>query len=155
MESQEGVVPVNDVVEEEVHQSTESIELERTRVALQRSEEDRKRLEEEVTQVKEMLKREIAKAEEEICRNHVIITEYKQICSQLSLRLEKEQASSKEIIESIRVRNLSLHSLFLLYSTYSMAANSITLQIRILEYSLLLDYIQYEGINCMHNYLSL
>ncbi|XP_071447780.1 rab GTPase-activating protein 1-like isoform X2 [Hetaerina americana] len=102
-ESQDGVVPVSDVVEEEVQQTSESLELERTRIALQRSEEDRKRLEEEVTQVKEMLKREIAKSEEEICQNNVIITEYKQICSQLSLRLEKEQAAAKEAIESIRV----------------------------------------------------
>ncbi|XP_046398329.1 rab GTPase-activating protein 1-like isoform X2 [Ischnura elegans] len=102
-DSQEGVVPVSEVVEEEVQQSSESLELDRTRLALQRSEEDRKRLEEEVTQVKDMLKREIAKSDEEICRNNIIIAEYKQICSQLSLRLEKEQAAAKEAIESIRV----------------------------------------------------
>ena len=49
-----------------------------------------------------MLQREVQKAEIENRRNQSIITEYKQICSQLSLRLEQEQAEAKQILQRLQ-----------------------------------------------------
>ncbi|XP_068104258.1 rab GTPase-activating protein 1 isoform X1 [Hyperolius riggenbachi] len=66
------------------------------------AEEEKRRLEEESTQLKEMCRRELDKAESEIKKNSSIIGDYKQICSQLSERLEKQQTSNKAEIEKIR-----------------------------------------------------
>lgn len=57
-------------------------------------------------QLKEMCRRELDKAESEIKKNSSIIGDYKQICSQLSERLEKQQTANKVEIEKIRVRLL-------------------------------------------------
>lgn len=46
--------------------------------------------------VKEMLQREVQRAEEEGRRNQSIISDYKQICSQLGRRLEEEQTRAKD-----------------------------------------------------------
>ncbi|XP_066994264.2 rab GTPase-activating protein 1-like isoform X3 [Anabrus simplex] len=54
-------------------------ELENLKTTLVRTEEEKRRLEEETTRVKEMLKREVEKAENESNRNTAIITEYKQV----------------------------------------------------------------------------
>jgi len=66
------------------------------------TEEARKQVQNEAIQVKEMLQREVQKAEIENRRNQSIITEYKQICSQLSLRLEQEQAEAKQILQRLQ-----------------------------------------------------
>lgn len=52
--------------------------------------------------VKEMLQREVQKAEVENRRNQSIITDYKQICSQLSQRLEQEQNETKQILQRLQ-----------------------------------------------------
>ncbi|KAG1665850.1 Rab GTPase-activating protein 1 [Nymphon striatum] len=66
--------------------------------------EDRrkKRLEVESSRVKDMFHRELKNVEEENSRNKAIIAEYKQICNQLSDRIEKEQKGSKEIIKDMK-----------------------------------------------------
>ena len=50
-----------------------------------------------------MYRRETDKAESESKRNSVIIGEYKQICSQLSERLEKQQTAAKQAMLDLRV----------------------------------------------------
>ncbi|XP_008581887.1 PREDICTED: rab GTPase-activating protein 1 isoform X1 [Galeopterus variegatus] len=77
-------------------------ELLMTKQKLIDSEEEKRRLEEESAQLKEMCRRELDKAESEIKKNSSIIGDYKQICSQLSERLEKQQTANKVEIEKIR-----------------------------------------------------
>uniref|UniRef100_I3K9J0 RAB GTPase activating protein 1 like n=1 Tax=Oreochromis niloticus TaxID=8128 RepID=I3K9J0_ORENI len=71
-------------------------ELLTTKQRLVETEEEKKRHEEETAQLKEVFRRELEKAELEIKKTSAIIAEYKQICSQLSTRLEKQQAATKE-----------------------------------------------------------
>ncbi|XP_077045236.1 rab GTPase-activating protein 1 isoform X3 [Agelaius phoeniceus] len=77
-------------------------ELLMTKQKLIDAEEEKRRLEEESAQLKEMCRRELDKAESEIKKNSSIIGDYKQICSQLSERLEKQQTANKAEIEKIR-----------------------------------------------------
>uniref|UniRef100_A0A8C1FNJ5 Rab GTPase-activating protein 1 n=1 Tax=Cyprinus carpio carpio TaxID=630221 RepID=A0A8C1FNJ5_CYPCA len=74
-----------------------------TKQKLVESEDEKRRLEEESAQLKEMCRRELDKSESEIKKNSSIIGEYKQICSQLSERLEKQQTANKGELEKIRV----------------------------------------------------
>ncbi|XP_041815434.1 rab GTPase-activating protein 1 isoform X2 [Chelmon rostratus] len=73
-----------------------------TKQKLVDSEDEKRRLEEESTQLKEMCRRELDKSESEIKKNGSIIGEYKQICSQLSERLEKQQTANRGELEKIR-----------------------------------------------------
>ncbi|XP_015236512.1 PREDICTED: rab GTPase-activating protein 1 isoform X2 [Cyprinodon variegatus] len=73
-----------------------------TKQKLIESEDEKRRLEEESAQLKEMCRRELDKSESEIKKNGSIIGEYKQICSQLSERLEKQQTASRGELEKIR-----------------------------------------------------
>lgn len=75
-----------------------------TKQKLVDSEDEKRRLEEESAQLKEMCRRELDKSESEIKKNGSIIGEYKQICSQLSERLEKQQTANKGELEKIRVK---------------------------------------------------
>ncbi|KAI4876386.1 hypothetical protein NFI96_017851, partial [Prochilodus magdalenae] len=68
------------------------------------SEDEKRRLEEESAQLKEMCRRELDKSESEIKKNGSIIGEYKQICSQLSERLEKQQTANRGELEKIRLK---------------------------------------------------
>ncbi|XP_029775874.1 rab GTPase-activating protein 1 isoform X3 [Suricata suricatta] len=77
-------------------------ELLMTKQKLIDAEEEKRRLEDESAQLKEMCRRELDKAESEIKKNSSIIGDYKQICSQLSERLEKQQTANKVEIEKIR-----------------------------------------------------
>ncbi|XP_078064475.1 rab GTPase-activating protein 1-like, partial [Mustelus asterias] len=54
-----------------------------------------------------VFRRELEKAECEVRKTSAIISEYKQICSQLSTRLEKQQAASKEELEIVKGKVLS------------------------------------------------
>ncbi|XP_076013718.1 rab GTPase-activating protein 1-like isoform X2 [Genypterus blacodes] len=67
-----------------------------TRRQLQATEEEKKRKEEETAMLKEVMRRELEKAELEVKRSSGIIADYKQICSQLTNRLEKQQAAHRE-----------------------------------------------------------
>ncbi|XP_061657711.1 rab GTPase-activating protein 1 isoform X2 [Syngnathoides biaculeatus] len=75
-----------------------------TKQKLVDSEDEKRRLEEESAQLKEMCRRELDKSESEIKKNGSIIGEYKQICSQLSDRLEKQQAANRGELEKIRAK---------------------------------------------------
>ncbi|XP_059494381.1 rab GTPase-activating protein 1 isoform X1 [Stegostoma tigrinum] len=77
-------------------------ELLMTKQKLVDAEDEKKRLENEATQLKEMCRRELDKAELEIKKNSSIIGDYKQICSQLSERLERQQSGNKTELEQIR-----------------------------------------------------
>ncbi|XP_078405957.1 rab GTPase-activating protein 1 isoform X2 [Cetorhinus maximus] len=77
-------------------------ELLMTKQKLVDAEDEKKRLENEATQLKEMCRRELDKAESEIKKNSSIIGDYKQICSQLSERLERQQSGNKAELEQIR-----------------------------------------------------
>lgn len=54
-------------------------EVEQLRATVTRTEEEKQRLELELAQVKEMLQREVGRADAESRRNAVIIAEYKQV----------------------------------------------------------------------------
>uniref|UniRef100_A0A4W4GCE4 RAB GTPase activating protein 1 like n=1 Tax=Electrophorus electricus TaxID=8005 RepID=A0A4W4GCE4_ELEEL len=77
-------------------------ELLSTKQRLVETEEEKRRQEEETAQIKEVFRRELEKAELEIKKTTAIIAEYKQICSQLSTRLERQQASTKEELEMVK-----------------------------------------------------
>ncbi|XP_071342186.1 rab GTPase-activating protein 1-like isoform X2 [Trachinotus anak] len=77
-------------------------ELLSTKQRLVETEEEKRRQEEETAQLKEVFRRELEKAELEIKKTTAIIAEYKQICSQLSTRLEKQQAATKEELDIVR-----------------------------------------------------
>lgn len=53
--------------------------MEQLRCTVSRNEEEKQRLEAELVQVKEMLQREVSRADSESRRNGVIIAEYKQV----------------------------------------------------------------------------
>ncbi|XP_032884227.1 rab GTPase-activating protein 1-like isoform X2 [Amblyraja radiata] len=82
-------------------------ELLQTKQKLVETEDEKKRQEEESAQIKEVFRRELEKAESEVKKTSAIISEYKQICSQLSTRLEKQQAASKEELELVKGKVLS------------------------------------------------
>uniref|UniRef100_A0A8C6SLU2 RAB GTPase activating protein 1 like n=1 Tax=Neogobius melanostomus TaxID=47308 RepID=A0A8C6SLU2_9GOBI len=81
-------------------------ELLSTKQRLVETEDDKRRHEEETAQIKEVFRRELEKAESEIKKTTAIIAEYKQICSQLSTRLEKQQAATKEELDMVRSKVL-------------------------------------------------
>ncbi|XP_037104527.1 rab GTPase-activating protein 1-like isoform X2 [Syngnathus acus] len=77
-------------------------ELLSTKQRLVETDEEKRQQEEETAQLKEVFRRELEKAELEIRKTTAIIAEYKQICSQLSTRLEKQQAAAKEELDIVR-----------------------------------------------------
>eukprot|EP00058_Branchiostoma_floridae_P023759 XP_002609249.1 hypothetical protein BRAFLDRAFT_86841 [Branchiostoma floridae] len=77
-------------------------ELLATKQMLVDAEEEKKRLEVESTQLKTMCRRELERTEKEINRNATIIADYKQICTQLSERLEHQQTAAKEELARIK-----------------------------------------------------
>uniref|UniRef100_A0A6G1SK20 Rab GTPase-activating protein 1 n=1 Tax=Aceria tosichella TaxID=561515 RepID=A0A6G1SK20_9ACAR len=62
-------------------------------------EDERSRLEIEVSQLKEVCRRELQRAETELQRNGKIIEDYKKICSQLSRRLDYHKRCSEQFVE--------------------------------------------------------
>ncbi|XP_059840911.1 rab GTPase-activating protein 1-like isoform X1 [Hypanus sabinus] len=82
-------------------------ELLQTKQKLVETEDEKRRQEEESAQIKEVFRRELEKAESEVKKTSAIISEYKQICSQLSTRLEKQQAASKEELEMVKGKVLT------------------------------------------------
>ncbi|XP_062989941.1 rab GTPase-activating protein 1-like isoform X4 [Elgaria multicarinata webbii] len=73
-----------------------------TKQKLVETEEEKQKQQEETAQLKEIFRKQLEKAESEIKKTTAIIAEYKQICSQLSNRLEKQQAASKEELEVVK-----------------------------------------------------
>uniref|UniRef100_A0A8C2UGJ9 Rab GTPase-activating protein 1-like n=1 Tax=Coturnix japonica TaxID=93934 RepID=A0A8C2UGJ9_COTJA len=70
-----------------------------TKQRLVETEEEKRKQEEETAQLKEVFRKQLEKAESEIKKTTAIIADYKQICSQLSTRLEKQQTASKDELE--------------------------------------------------------
>lgn len=79
-------------------------ELQTAAASLSDLEEEKRRLDTEVVQLKEMCRRELQTAEAEAVRKTAILAEYKQICSQLSQQLEREQRLAKESLGALRER---------------------------------------------------
>ncbi|XP_077588103.1 rab GTPase-activating protein 1-like [Stigmatopora nigra] len=73
-----------------------------TRRELQATEEEKRGKEEEAVMLKEVLRRELQGAEQEVKRSSVIIADYKQICSQLTARLEKQQDAHSQEVRSLQ-----------------------------------------------------
>lgn len=80
-----------------------SKELLQTRAQLLDTEDELKRLEIESQQLKEVCRRELDRSEAENTRNQAITSDYKQICSQLSERLEKQQTAHKEELNRMKL----------------------------------------------------
>lgn len=76
-------------------------EVESLRAAIVRYEEERRLLRDEIAQLKEMLKREVAQAEADSRRNTSIIADYKKICQ----RMDDQLADTKKALDSLRVSN--------------------------------------------------
>uniref|UniRef100_A0A8D0AVN2 RAB GTPase activating protein 1-like 2 n=1 Tax=Sander lucioperca TaxID=283035 RepID=A0A8D0AVN2_SANLU len=89
-----------DKVEDRVDELTK--ELFQTRHRLQATEEEKRGKEEEAAVSKEVFRRELEKAEQEVRRSSGIIVDYKQICSQLTNRLERQQAAHREELDSLK-----------------------------------------------------
>ncbi|UYV73160.1 RABGAP1 [Cordylochernes scorpioides] len=82
-------------------------DLSTTKSSLQDAEEEKKRLETEVNQLKEVCRRELQQLELDLTRSQTIIAEYKKICNQLSYRLEKEQGSAKDALTLLQEKVVS------------------------------------------------
>lgn len=78
-----------------------------TKQRLIETEEEKRKQEEETAQLKEVFRKQLEKAEHEIKKTTAIIAEYKQICSQLSTRLEKQQTASREELEIVKAKVMS------------------------------------------------
>ncbi|XP_073340113.1 uncharacterized protein [Pagrus major] len=89
-----------DKAEDRVDELTK--DLLQSRHQLQATEEEMRVKEEEAAMLKEVFRRELEKAEQEVRRSSGIISDYKQICSQLTNRLERQQASHREELESLK-----------------------------------------------------
>ncbi|XP_034714963.1 rab GTPase-activating protein 1-like [Etheostoma cragini] len=89
-----------DKVEDRVDELTK--DLFQTRHRLQATEEEKRGKEEEAAVSKEVFRRELEKAEQEVRRSSGIILDYKRICSQLTNRLERQQAAHREELDSLK-----------------------------------------------------
>ncbi|XP_047201580.1 rab GTPase-activating protein 1-like isoform X1 [Girardinichthys multiradiatus] len=69
---------------------------------LQATEEEKRSKEEEAAMQKEVFQRELERAEQEIKKYSGVILDYKQICSQLTLRLERQEAAHREELEALK-----------------------------------------------------
>lgn len=89
-----------DKAEDRVDELSE--ELLQARHRVQATEEEKREKEEETAMLKEVLRRELEKAEQEVKRSTGIISDYKQICSQLTDRLERQQVTHAEELEALK-----------------------------------------------------
>ncbi|XP_073419714.1 rab GTPase-activating protein 1-like isoform X2 [Dendrobates tinctorius] len=78
-----------------------------TKQRLIEAEEEKRKQEEETAQLKEVFRKQLEKAEQEIKKTTAIIAEYKQICSQLSTRLEQQQTASRGELEIVKAKVMS------------------------------------------------
>uniref|UniRef100_A0A087X7T0 Uncharacterized protein n=2 Tax=Poecilia formosa TaxID=48698 RepID=A0A087X7T0_POEFO len=69
---------------------------------LQATEDEKRGKEEEAAMLKEVFRRELERAEQEIKRSSGIISDYKQICSQLTSRLERQEAAHREELDALK-----------------------------------------------------
>lgn len=95
-----------------------------TKQRLIETEEEKRKQEEETAQLKEVFRKQLEKAEQEIKKTTAIIAEYKQICSQLSTRLEKQQTASREELEILKAKVMSCSHCSEIFSKEESAKNS-------------------------------
>ncbi|CAL8284256.1 unnamed protein product [Lota lota] len=76
--------------------------LEQTKHQLKTTEEEMRGKEQETQQLKIEFRRQLEDAEEGVKKSSRIVAEYKQICSQLTLRLEVQQVTHKEEMEALK-----------------------------------------------------
>ncbi|XP_047466197.1 rab GTPase-activating protein 1-like [Mugil cephalus] len=89
-----------DKAEDKVDELTK--DLLQTRHRLQATEDEKRGKEEEAAMMKEVLRRELEKTEQDARRSAGIVADYKQICSQLTSRLERQQAAHREQLDSLK-----------------------------------------------------
>ncbi|XP_077394955.1 rab GTPase-activating protein 1-like isoform X2 [Festucalex cinctus] len=89
-----------DKAEDSVEMLTSDLML--TRRQLQATEEEKQGKEEEAAMLKEVLRRELERAEQEVKRSSGIIADYKQICTQLTSRLERQQDAHSQEVHSLK-----------------------------------------------------
>ncbi|XP_034063296.1 rab GTPase-activating protein 1-like [Gymnodraco acuticeps] len=89
-----------DQAEDRVDELTK--DLLQTRRHLQATEEEKRGTEEEAEVAKKVFRRELQKTEQEVRRSSGVIADYKQICSQLTSRLERQQAAHREELDSLK-----------------------------------------------------
>uniref|UniRef100_A0A3Q2Z249 RAB GTPase activating protein 1-like 2 n=1 Tax=Hippocampus comes TaxID=109280 RepID=A0A3Q2Z249_HIPCM len=89
-----------DKAEDSVEKLTSDLML--TRRQLQATEEEKQGKDEEASMLKEVLRRELERAEQEVKRSSGIIADYKQICSQLTTRLERQQDAHAQEVRSLK-----------------------------------------------------
>ncbi|KAG7456798.1 hypothetical protein MATL_G00239680 [Megalops atlanticus] len=94
---------------EQVEDKAEQLnkELMEARMRLVEAMEEKKMQEEEAAELKEMFRRQLEKAESEMKKSTAIMVQYKQICSQLSSRLENQQAVAKAELNLLKSRVMS------------------------------------------------
>ncbi|XP_075038257.1 rab GTPase-activating protein 1-like isoform X3 [Mixophyes fleayi] len=95
-----------------------------TKQRLIEAEEEKRKQEEETAQLKEVFRKQLEKAEQEIKKTTAIIAEYKQICSQLSTRLEKQQTASREELEIVKAKVMSCSNCSEIFSKEGSAQGS-------------------------------
>uniref|UniRef100_A0A8C6TVT7 RAB GTPase activating protein 1-like 2 n=1 Tax=Neogobius melanostomus TaxID=47308 RepID=A0A8C6TVT7_9GOBI len=89
-----------DQAEDQVDQLSK--ELVQTQHQLKSTQEQMKSRDEEAVMLKAVFRRELEKADENIQRTSGITADYKQICSQLTERLERQQAAHKQEMDVIK-----------------------------------------------------
>lgn len=94
------IVVVNTEAQDSADTYTDEVET--LRAAVARHDEERKLMRDEITQLKEMLKREVTKADSESRRNQKIIADYKNICA----RLDEQLSGAKLSLNDLRVREI-------------------------------------------------
>ncbi|XP_061752149.1 rab GTPase-activating protein 1-like [Nerophis ophidion] len=97
-----------DKAEDKVDTLTSDLQL--TRCRLKAVEEEKQRMEDETAMLKEVLRGELDRAEQEAKRSSGIIADYKQICSQLTTRLEREQLTHSQEVNSLKSMLKSCHA---------------------------------------------
>ncbi|XP_040262667.1 rab GTPase-activating protein 1-like isoform X1 [Bufo bufo] len=95
-----------------------------TKQRLIEAEEEKRKQEEETAQLKEVFRKQLEKAEQEIKKTTAIIAEYKQICSQLSTRLERQQTASREELEIVKAKVMSCSQCSEIFSKEGSAQSS-------------------------------
>ncbi|CAL8301759.1 unnamed protein product [Boreogadus saida] len=77
-------------------------QLRQTKHRLRTTEEEMRGRQQEAEQVKEGFKRDLESADQGVKKSARILVDYKQICSQLTLRLEVQQATNTEEMEALK-----------------------------------------------------
>ncbi|KAJ8003747.1 hypothetical protein DPEC_G00151560 [Dallia pectoralis] len=89
-----------DQAEDRVDELTKELLI--TRDKLKETMEEKKRKEEEGVQLKDSFRRELDKTESAVKRSSGIVSDYKQICAQLTSKVERQQAAHQEELQHLK-----------------------------------------------------